>query len=196
MVISAYEGTQNLKLREMATITTEGPRTVLIAPFDPSVIRDIEKGINSANLGFTAAPDGNILRINIPALTSDRRDEFIKFVETNPSYEVYSINFERMIIEYVYDYRFGKGAIRGGDPPIVAMKPPVELKHMTKTTCDNELVWDVDGPKYHHMRFCQKGRVNSKSEPTSENSNINDYKPAPEEISNRLKKWETILETL
>ncbi|KKS97593.1 MAG: ribosome recycling factor, ribosome recycling factor [Candidatus Gottesmanbacteria bacterium GW2011_GWA2_43_14] len=82
VVISAYEGTQNLKLREMATITTEGPRTVLIAPFDPSVIRDIEKGINSANLGFTAAPDGNILRINIPALTSDRRVEFIKLAGT------------------------------------------------------------------------------------------------------------------
>src|SRR3990167_9863140 len=49
-------------------------------------------------------------------------DEFIKFVEDNPTYEVYSINFENMIIEYYYDYRFGKRAIPGGDYPIVAMK--------------------------------------------------------------------------
>src|SRR3989338_8468842 len=82
VVISAYEGTQNLKLREMATITTEGPRKVLIAPFDPSVVKEIEKGINSANLSLTAAPDGNILRINIPPLTSERREEFIKLAGT------------------------------------------------------------------------------------------------------------------
>ena len=76
--ITAYDGTQTLKLREMATITTEGPRTILISPFDPSVLKDIEKGINSANLGFTAAPDNNLLRITIPPLTAERRQEFMK----------------------------------------------------------------------------------------------------------------------
>lgn len=78
IVISAYEGTQTLKLKEMATITTEGPKIIQVAPFDPTVIKDIEKGVNSANLGFTAAIDGNIIRITLPSLTAERRDEFIK----------------------------------------------------------------------------------------------------------------------
>ncbi|MCJ7741033.1 ribosome recycling factor [Candidatus Microgenomates bacterium] len=82
VVISAYENTQHLKLKEMATITTDGPRMILVSPFDPSVVRDIEKGISSANLGFSASVDSNLIRINIPALTAERRDEYIKLAHT------------------------------------------------------------------------------------------------------------------
>ncbi len=82
VVITAYDGTQHLKIKEMATLTTDGPRMIIIAPFDPSVIRDLERGINSANLGFTAAAEGNIIRISIPALTADRREEYIKLAHT------------------------------------------------------------------------------------------------------------------
>ena len=118
----------------------------------------------------------------------------MRFVERESTYEVYSINFETMIIEYYYDWRYGKPAIPGGDPPIVAMKSPVEFRHMTKTTCDNEIVWNENGPKFHHMRFCQKGRGDRRCvEPTGD---LHDFKPAPEEIINRLVKWEKILETL
>lgn len=82
VVVTAYEGTQHLRIKEMATITTDGPRMIVISPFDPSVIKDLERGINSANLGFTAAADGNIIRINIPSLTADRREEYIKLAHT------------------------------------------------------------------------------------------------------------------
>lgn len=78
VIISAYDGTQSLRVKEMATITTDGPRMIIIAPFDPSVIQDVEKGINSQNLGFSASVDSNIIRINIPPLTSERREEFVK----------------------------------------------------------------------------------------------------------------------
>lgn len=78
VVISTYEGTTNLRVKELATITTDGPRMILIAPFDPNVTRDIERGINSQNLGFNASVDSNLIRISIPPLTSDRREEFIK----------------------------------------------------------------------------------------------------------------------
>jgi len=82
IIISSYENTQYLKLKEMATITTDGPRMILISPFDPSVVRDIEKGISSANLGFSASVDINLIRIKIPALTAERRDEYIKLAHT------------------------------------------------------------------------------------------------------------------
>jgi ribosome recycling factor len=82
LVISAYENTQHLKLKEMATIGTEGPRMIIISPFDPSSIKDVERGINGANLGYTGAVDGNIIRISIPPLTAERREEYIKLCST------------------------------------------------------------------------------------------------------------------
>ena len=126
-------------------------------------------------------------------ITRNDWDEFVKFVEGEHTYEVYSINFERMIIEYYFDWRYGRAALRGGDPPLVALKPPVEFRHMTRATCDNEIVWDTEGPKYHHMRFCQKGRGDKRCNPPVETK---DYSPAPQEIADRLIKWEKILETL
>lgn len=82
ILVSVYEGTQHLKIKELATITTEGPKNLLIAPFDPSIVVEMEKGLNSANLGFTASTDSNVIRINLPPLTSERRDEFIKLAHT------------------------------------------------------------------------------------------------------------------
>lgn len=82
ILISAYEGTQKLKVREMATITTDGARMILIAPFDVTAIKDIEKGINSANLSLSAVVDSNIIRITIPSLTTERREEFIKLANS------------------------------------------------------------------------------------------------------------------
>lgn len=73
-----YEGDQTLTIKELATITTEGPRNIIISPFDPSVTSEIEKAINSANLGFSAVSDENIIRIKIPPLTQERREEFLK----------------------------------------------------------------------------------------------------------------------
>ncbi len=78
IVISAYENTAQMKVKEMATITTDGARMIVISPFDPSIIKDIERGINAANLGLTAYIDGNLVRINIPQLTAERREEYIK----------------------------------------------------------------------------------------------------------------------
>lgn len=82
LIISAYDNTQHLKLKEMATITTDGARMIVISPFDPTVIRDIERAITTANLGYTGAVDGNLIRISIPPLTDERRQEYIKLAHT------------------------------------------------------------------------------------------------------------------
>lgn len=78
LVISAYDNTAHLRLKEMATITTDGPRMLIIAPFDPAVLRDIERSLNTGNLGYSGSVDGNMIRISIPALTDERRQEYIK----------------------------------------------------------------------------------------------------------------------
>jgi ribosome recycling factor len=78
IVVTAYDGTQHLKIKEMATITTDGARMIIIAPFDPTIIQDIEKGIIAANLGLSGSVDGQIIRVSIPPLTAERRLEYIK----------------------------------------------------------------------------------------------------------------------
>ena len=67
-------------LIQLASISVPEARTIRIEPWDKNIIKDIEKGINEANLGVQAVVDGNIIRINIPALTEESRQELIKLL--------------------------------------------------------------------------------------------------------------------
>lgn len=78
IIIPAYEGSQRLKIMELATITTMDAKTIVIAPYDPSIIREIEKGIMEAKNGLTPVIDGDIIRISIPPLSEERRQEYLK----------------------------------------------------------------------------------------------------------------------
>lgn len=82
IVIGAYGGSQRLKVKELATLTTVDAKTIVIAPFDPSTIQEIEKGIHETNSGLTPVIDGEIVRISIPPLSEERRLEYIKLVKT------------------------------------------------------------------------------------------------------------------
>lgn len=82
IVVSVYGGSQRLKLMELATITTTDAKTLVIAPYDPSIIAEIEKGIMEANVGLTPVVDGEIIRITIPLLSEERRQEYIKLART------------------------------------------------------------------------------------------------------------------
>lgn len=82
VVVSVYGGSQRLKIMELATTTTMDAKTIVIAPFDPSIIAEIERGLMEANIGLTPVVDGEIIRITIPALTEERRHEYIKLAKT------------------------------------------------------------------------------------------------------------------
>lgn len=82
IVVSVYDGTQHLKLMELATITTMDAKTIVISPFDPSVIGEISRGIEAANTGLSPVVDGEIIRITIPPLSEERRQEYIKLAKT------------------------------------------------------------------------------------------------------------------
>lgn len=82
IVIPAYGGSQKLKLMEMATVTTMDAKTIVIAPYDPSQVGDIEKGILEANVGLTPVVDGDLIRITIPSLSEERRKEYTKLAWT------------------------------------------------------------------------------------------------------------------
>ena len=81
IVIMAYGGSQKLRVMEMATITTMDAKTIVIAPYDPSTIAEIEKGILEANTGLTPVVDREIIRITIPALSEERRMEYLKLAK-------------------------------------------------------------------------------------------------------------------
>lgn len=82
IMIGAYGGSQRLKLMELATITTTDAKALVVDPYDPSIIAEIEKGILEANVGLTPVIDGEIIRITIPPLSEERRQEYIKLART------------------------------------------------------------------------------------------------------------------
>jgi len=80
IVINAYGGTQRLKVMELATIHAQDPQTLVITPFDQSVMSEIERGIFDSGVGLNPIVDRNILRITLPPLTEERRREFVKLI--------------------------------------------------------------------------------------------------------------------
>ena len=72
-----YYGTPT-PLSQVGTISVPDARTLVISPFDKSLISDIEKAILVADLGLNPSNDGKVIRISIPALTADRRKELVK----------------------------------------------------------------------------------------------------------------------
>ena len=65
-------------LKQLANVSVTDPRTIAITPFDASIIKDVEHGINEANLGITPSNDGKVIRLTIPQVTEDRRKELTK----------------------------------------------------------------------------------------------------------------------
>lgn len=68
-------------LKNISNISVPDPRTLLISPFDPKSINDIEKAINIANLGINPSNDGKSIRLAIPVVTEERRKELIKVIK-------------------------------------------------------------------------------------------------------------------
>jgi len=70
-----------MKLNGLAVINTPEPRMLVVQPFDPSTIGDIEKAIREGNTGLNPVSDGKILRLPIPELTEERRVEMTKVIK-------------------------------------------------------------------------------------------------------------------
>jgi len=76
--IKAYGGTTELTVAELANIATSDAKTITLTPFDQSVLEELEHGLRQANLGVTVAVDGSMIRVVVPPMTEERREEFIK----------------------------------------------------------------------------------------------------------------------
>jgi ribosome recycling factor len=76
-----YYGTPTA-LIELATISAPEPRMLTIRPFDPASIKDIERAIQTSDLGLTPSNDGKMIRLTLPALTEERRLELVRVVKS------------------------------------------------------------------------------------------------------------------
>ncbi len=74
-----YYGTKT-PLNQLASITVPEPHLIVIHPFDEKAINNIEKAIVSSDLGLNPSNDGSVLRVPIPPLTDERREELKKLV--------------------------------------------------------------------------------------------------------------------
>jgi len=76
-VLVDYYGTMTA-LNQVANVSVPDPRTIAVQPWEKTMIGPIERAIMSANLGFNPDNNGEIIRINIPALTEERRKDLVK----------------------------------------------------------------------------------------------------------------------
>ena len=76
VTFDAYGST--MRLKDCAAISTPDARLIQVQPWDVSLIQSIVKGIQVANLGFNPIPDGKVIRIPLPEMSRERRQEFVK----------------------------------------------------------------------------------------------------------------------
>jgi len=76
-ITANYYGTPT-PIQQLATFQSPEPRTMLIAPFDPTAMAAIERGIRDSDLGVNPSNDGHVIRVTLPVLTEARRKEYTK----------------------------------------------------------------------------------------------------------------------
>ena len=68
-------------IKDLATISIPEARLIVIQPWDPTAIAEIEKAINTSNLGLNPSNDGKVVRLSVPQLSQERREEIVKLVK-------------------------------------------------------------------------------------------------------------------
>src|SRR2546421_2973874 len=68
-------------LKQLAQISTPDPQQIVIKPFDPGVLKDIEKAIRSSDLGMSPANDGKMIRLTVPPMSGEQRQKMVQRVK-------------------------------------------------------------------------------------------------------------------
>ncbi len=77
--VDCYGSTSPLK--QLAQINTPDPQSILIRPFDPSILKDIEKAIRSSDLGMAPNNDGKMIRLTVPPMSGDQRKKMVQVIK-------------------------------------------------------------------------------------------------------------------
>lgn len=113
-------------LNQVSNVSIADARTIMIQPWEKSMLQPIEKAIMEANLGFTPQNDGEIIRINIPPLTEERRKEMVKRAKALGEDTKVSIrNARRDAMDAI------KKAVKDGYPEDAGKRKEQEVDKMT-----------------------------------------------------------------
>ena len=82
LTIPVYGGAQKLKVQELATISAPDTQTLVIDPWDKSIIGEIRQGIAAANIGMNPMIDGELIRVTMPPLTTEDREAYARLLST------------------------------------------------------------------------------------------------------------------
>jgi ribosome recycling factor len=72
-----YYGTPTA-INQMAQVSAPEPQMILISPWDPTILKEVEKAIQTAGLGFNPISDGKVIRVPVPPMTEERRRDVVK----------------------------------------------------------------------------------------------------------------------
>ena len=96
-----YYGTPT-PLKQMAALATPQPDSIVIKPFDPSSLREIEKAIKNSDLSLSPIVDGKLIRLNVPPLSDERRKQLVQQVkQTGEQTKVTVRNIRRDAIKHL-----------------------------------------------------------------------------------------------
>ena len=79
VIVTVYGG-QKMKLIELGSIGVSDVRSLTFQPWDQALVREISNGIAAANIGMNPIVDGQIIRMNLPMLTVEQRDDYVKLL--------------------------------------------------------------------------------------------------------------------
>ncbi len=79
--VEAY-GSQ-MQLKQLAQISTPDPQSIVIRPFDPTTLKDIEKAIRSSDLGMSPNNDGKMIRLTVPPMSGEQRKKLVQRIKTS-----------------------------------------------------------------------------------------------------------------
>ncbi|HYG74891.1 MAG TPA: ribosome recycling factor [Planctomycetota bacterium] len=124
--IPAYGGV--VPLKSVAITTKADARMLTIKPFDPKTIKEIEKGINAANLGLTPMNDGKIIRLNFPPMSEENRKKVIKLIKDR--LEQHKVTIRNVRHEALKALKENKGKLGVGED--AEKKAEEEVNDLTK----------------------------------------------------------------
>lgn len=99
--VASYSST--MELRELASISAPDPSTIMVKPFDPSTLKDIERGIRVSDIGITPMSDGKVIRLPVPALSGERRQQLIAQVKKMAEAQKIAVRNARRDLNKVID---------------------------------------------------------------------------------------------
>ena len=126
-VLVDYYGTPT-PLSQVANITAPDPRTIAVQPWEKNMLAPIQKAIMNANLGFNPDNNGEIIRINVPPLTEERRKELVK--QAKGIGETAKISIRNARRDAIDEF---KKLVKEGLPEDVAKDAETEAQKMTDT---------------------------------------------------------------